>query len=139
MQMTKQVYSCLWFDGQARAAADFYCSIFKDGKIITETPLVVLFEINHTKFMGLNGGPVYKPTEGVSFVVDCETQAEIDHYWNKLTAGGGAESRCGWLKDRFGFSWQIIPANIGALLSRPNAMKALMQMKKIDIETLEKA
>ncbi len=139
MQMTKQIYSCMWFDGQAKAAADFYCSIFKDGKIISENPMVVLFEINNTKFMGLNGGPMYKPTEGISFVVDCETQEEIDNYWNKLTADGGQESMCGWLKDKFGFSWQIIPANIGSLLSKPKAMQALMQMKKIDIATLENA
>ena len=101
--------------------------------------MVVIFEINNTKFMGLNGGPMYKPTEGISFVVDCESQEEIDHYWNKLTADGGQESMCGWLKDKFGFLWQIIPSNIGSLLSKPNATQALMQMKKIDIATLENA
>jgi len=137
--MTKQIYPCLWFDGQAKVAADFYCSIFKDGKIITENPMVVIFEINNTKFMGLNGGPMYKPTEGVSFAVDCESQEEIDHYWNKLTAEGGEESMCGWLKDKFGFSWQIVPKNIGSLLSKLNAVQALMKMKKIDIATLENA
>lgn len=137
--MKNEIYACLWFDGQAKTAADFYCSIFKDGKIVIETPMVVIFEINNTKFMALNGGPMFKPTEAVSFVVDCETQEEIDNYWNKLTADGGQESMCGWLKDKFGFSWQIIPANIGSLLSKPNAMQALMQMKKIDIATLEKA
>jgi predicted 3-demethylubiquinone-9 3-methyltransferase (glyoxalase superfamily) len=137
--MATPIYSCMWFDGQAKAAADFYCSIFKDGKIISASAMVVIFEINNTKFMGLNGGPMFKPTEGVSFVVDCGSQEEIDHYWNKLTADGGEESRCGWLKDKFGFSWQIVPDNIGALLSKPKAMQALMQMKKIDIETLENA
>jgi predicted 3-demethylubiquinone-9 3-methyltransferase (glyoxalase superfamily) len=137
--MTKQIYACLWFDGQAKAAAEFYCSVFKDGKILTENAMVVMFEINNTKLMVLNGGPMFKPTEGVSLVVECETQDEIDHYWKKLTADGGQESMCGWLKDKFGVSWQIIPANIGSLLSKPNTMQALMQMKKIDIAALENA
>ena len=137
--MSKQIYSCLWFDGQAKEAAAFYCSIFKDGKIITENPMVVIFEINQTRFMGLNGGPMFKPTEGVSFVVDCESQEEIDRYWNELTAGGGSENMCGWLKDKFGFSWQIVPVNIGQLISRPAAMQAMMKMKKIDIAALQNA
>lgn len=137
--MTKQIYSCLWFDGQAKTAAEFYCSIFKDGKIITENPMVVIFEINGTSFMALNGGPMYKPTEAVSFVVDCESQEEIDRYWKQLTAEGGEEGRCGWLKDRFGFSWQIVPRNMGALISKPTAVQALLQMKKIEIATLENA
>ena len=137
--MNKQIYSCLWFDGRAKEAAEFYCSIFKDGKIITENPMVVIFEINQTKFMGLNGGPMFKPTEAVSFVVDCESQEEIDRYWNELTAGGGSESMCGWLKDKFGFSWQIVPVNMGQLISRPEAMQAMMKMKKIDIAALQNA
>ncbi len=137
--MTNSIYSCLWFDGKAKEAAEFYCSIFKGGKIVTENPMVVIFEINNTKFMGLNGGSMYKPTEGVSFVVDCESQEEIDRYWNGLTADGGEESRCGWLKDKFGFSWQIVPANLGLLLSKPAAMEALMKMKKIDIAGLQNA
>ena len=137
--MTKPIYSCLWFDGQAKAAADLYCSIFKDAKIITETPMVVIFEINNTRFMGLNGGPMFKPNEAVSFVVECESQQEIDHYWNNLSKDGGQESRCGWVKDKFGFSWQIIPQNLGSLLSKPAAMQALMQMQKIEIATLENA
>ena len=137
--MTKPIYSCLWFDGQAKAAVDLYCSIFKDAKIITETPMVVIFEINNTRFMGLNGGPMFKPNEAVSFVVECESQQEIDHYWNNLSKDGGQESRCGWVKDKFGFSWQIIPQNLGSLLSKPAAMQALMQMQKIDIATLENA
>jgi predicted 3-demethylubiquinone-9 3-methyltransferase (glyoxalase superfamily) len=89
--------------------------------------------------MALNGGPQYKPTEATSFVVECDTQDEINNYWNKLTSDGGEEGRCGWLKDKFGFSWQIIPTNMGALLSKQNAIQAMMQMKKIDIETLENA
>jgi predicted 3-demethylubiquinone-9 3-methyltransferase (glyoxalase superfamily) len=101
--MNNSIFPCLWFDGQAKAAADFYCSIFKDSKITADTPMVVTFELNGNKFMGLNGGPNFKFNEAVSFVVNCETQDEIDHYWNKLT-DGGEESMCGWLKDKFGVS-----------------------------------
>jgi predicted 3-demethylubiquinone-9 3-methyltransferase (glyoxalase superfamily) len=93
--MTNQIYPCLWFDGQAKAAAEFYCSVFKNSKITTDTPMVVNFELNGKKFMGLNGGPVFKFNEAVSMVVECETQEEIDNYWNKLTADGGQESQCG--------------------------------------------
>ena len=141
--MTHEIYPCLWFDGQAKAAAEFYCSIFKDSAITTDTALVVMFELNSKKYMGLNGGPMYKPTEATSFVVPCDTQEEIDHYWNKLTADGGQESMCGWLKDKFGFSWQIIPASLGKLMSDPEkcqkVMQALMKMKKLDLAILENA
>lgn len=141
--MTKQIYPCLWFDGQANAAADYYCAVFKDGKIISENPMVVIFEINGTKFMGLNGGPQYKLTESVSFVVDCETQEEIDYYWEKLTADGGQEGMCGWLKDKFGVSWQIVPSILGSLMSDPEkgqrVMQAFLQMNKFDIEKLKQA
>ena len=279
--MTNQIYPCLWFDGNAKEAANFYCSIFKNSKITIDTPMVVNFELNGKKIMGLNGGPMFKinpsislfilcesknetnevwnklidggktlmpidkypwserygwlqdrfgltwqvsvvnkegdkqkitPSmlftgnrfgkaeeavkfytavfnnaatdvlmhypegdanagklmysefnlnkydliamdgpgaheytfnEGVSFVVDCETQQEIDYYWNKFTADGGQESRCGWLKDKFGVSWQIIPAIIGQLMSDPEkgarVMKEVMQMKKLDLEKLVNA
>ena len=280
--MANQIYPCLWFDGQGKAAATFYCRIFNHSKITTDTPMVVNFEIEGVKIMGLNGGPMFKInpsislfvtceseaeidsiyaklqeggkimmalnkypwaekyaflsdkfgvvwqlvlpnspsgmpkifpsllfvgeqfgnakaamdcyigifqnsqveplnlyqageeapegyikfgqfslngalfsamdgpgthqfqfTEGVSLVVECATQTEIDHYWYKLIEDGGKESRCGWLKDKFGVSWQIIPANIGQLITDPNksgrAMQALMQMNKIDITTLENA
>ena len=141
--MTKQIYSCLWFDGQAKAAADFYCSVFKDSKITTDHPMVVMFEINGTKFMGLNGGPKFQQSEAVSFVVDCDTQEEIDYYWDRLTADGGQESMCGWLKDKFGVSWQIIPTIIGSLMMDPEkaqrVMPVLMQMQKLDIEKLKNA
>jgi predicted 3-demethylubiquinone-9 3-methyltransferase (glyoxalase superfamily) len=140
--MTKPIYSCLWFDGQAKAAAEFYCGIFKDGKITSDTPMVVTFELNGTKFMGLNGGPMFKFNEAVSFVVECETQEEIDHYWNRLTQDG-EESQCGWLKDKFGLSWQIVPSILGKLMSdpekAPRVIKAFMQMKKFDIEKLKQA
>ena len=140
--MSNSIYPCLWFDGQAKAAAEFYCSVFKNSKILVDTPMVVNFELNGKKFMGLNGGPKFKFTESVSFVVDCETQEEIDYYWSKLTEGG-QESMCGWLKDKFGLSWQIVPTILGKLMSdperAPRVMQAFMQMKKFDIEKLEKA
>ena len=141
--MTKQIFPCLWFDGQAKAAAAFYCSVFKDSKITSESPLVVTFELNGSKFMGLNGGPQFKFDEAVSFVVNCDTQAEIDYYWDKLTADGGQESMCGWLKDKFGVSWQIVPSILAELMSDPikaeRIMKAFMNMKKLDIEVLKNA
>jgi predicted 3-demethylubiquinone-9 3-methyltransferase (glyoxalase superfamily) len=274
--MTNPIYPCLWFDGQAKAAADFYCSIFKNSKITTDTPIVVNFELNGAKFMGLNGGPQFKFTpaismfvlcetvkdtnntwdklieggkvlmpidkyewserygwlqdkfgftwqisvvnnpgdkqsmlpamlftdklfgkaeeaikfytsvfrnssidvlkhypdgqvlysefnlnkygmiamdgpgthnytfnEAVSIVVNCETQKEIDHYWNELTKNGGQESMCGWLKDKFGVSWQIIPAVLGRLMNDKSkserVMQAILKMKKLDIQTLENA
>jgi predicted 3-demethylubiquinone-9 3-methyltransferase (glyoxalase superfamily) len=140
--MTHQIYPCLWFDGQAKAAAEFYCSVFKNSKILNDSPMVVTFELNGTKFMGLNGGPQFKFNEAVSFVVNCEDQDEIDDYWEKLTEGG-AESMCGWLKDKFGVSWQIVPAILGKLMSEPGkaerVVKAFMNMKKLDIETLKNA
>jgi predicted 3-demethylubiquinone-9 3-methyltransferase (glyoxalase superfamily) len=140
--MTKQIYPCLWFDGQAKAAAEFYCSIFKNSKITTDTPMVVTFELNGKKFMGLNGGPQFKFTEAVSYVVACDTQEEIDYYWDKLTHGG-EEGSCGWLKDKFGLSWQIVPTILGELLSNPvkaqGVTQAFMKMKKFDIEKLLRA
>lgn len=141
--MTKPIVTCLWFDGQAKAAAEFYCSVFKDSKITSVSPMVVTFELNGTKFMGLNGGPHFKFNEAVSFVVNCDSQEEIDYYWNILTADGGQESMCGWLKDKFGVSWQIVPANIAQLMSNPEkaerVTKAFMNMRKLDIEVLKNA
>jgi len=141
--MIHPIYPCLWFDGQAKAAAEFYCSVFKNSKIISITPMVVIFEVNGSKFMGLNGGPHFKFNEAVSFVVTCDTQSEIDFYWDNLTQGGGQESMCGWLKDRFGLSWQIVPSVLGKLMSDPakgeRVGQALMKMKKLDIKTLEAA
>ena len=137
--MNHSIYPCLWFDGQAKTAAEFYCSVFKNSKIIADTPMVVTFELNGVKFMGLNGGPHFKFNESVSFVVDCKTQDEIDYYWDKLT-DGGEESRCGWLKDKYGVSWQIVPTIISELMSDPakaqRVTQAFMQMKKLDIEKL---
>lgn len=141
--MKNETYPCLWFDNQAKSAADFYCSIFPNSKITTDTPMVVNFELNGKKFMGLNGGPLFKFNEAVSFVIPCENQQEIDHYWNKLTADGGQESQCGWLKDKFGLSWQVVPSILGELMSDPEkgqrVVQAFMKMKKFDIETLKNA
>lgn len=140
--MTHKLYPCLWFDGKAKEAAEFYCSVFKDSKMLSENPMVVNFELNGTKFMGLNGGPLFKFNEAVSYVVNCDTQEEIDYYWEKLT-DGGRESMCGWLVDKFGLSWQIVPSILGELMSDPQragrVTKAFMEMKKLDIETLRKA
>lgn len=140
--MTNSIYPCLWFDGNALQAATFYCSVFKDSKIISSNPIVVIFELGGKKFMGLNGGPKFKFNESVSFVVDCETQEEIDHYWNTLTEGG-EESMCGWLKDKFGLSWQIVPTILGQLMSDPTradrVMEAFLNMRKFEIKKLLEA
>ena len=140
--MIKSIYPCLWFDGQSQTAANFYCSVFPDSKIISSNPMVVIFELKGQKFMALNGGPEYKFNEAVSFVVNCETQEEIDYYWEKLT-DGGQEGKCGWLKDKFGMSWQIVPAILGQLMNdpekAPRVMYAFMQMKKFDIQKLKDA
>jgi predicted 3-demethylubiquinone-9 3-methyltransferase (glyoxalase superfamily) len=134
----------LWFDGQAREAADFYISIFKDSRIIESTPMVVTFELAGQRFMGLNGGPQYQFTEAISFLVRCETQREIDYYWDRLSAGGRTQ-QCGWLKDKFGVSWQIVPSILGELLNAPDqagarrAMEAMLGMVKLDIKQLKSA
>lgn len=137
--MTNQMYPCLWFDGQAKAAADYYCSIFKNSKIMEENPMVVTFELNGNKFMALNGGAKYKFTPATSFVIECETQEEIDYYWNKLGADGRYD-QCGWLDDKFGVSWQIVPSILHKLMADPvrsqKVIEAFMKMSKFDIKTL---
>lgn len=142
-KIKNQISTCLWFDGNAKEAASFYCSVFKNAKITSESPMVVTFEINGSKFMGLNGGPHFKFNEAVSFMVDCDTQEEIDYYWETLIVGGGNESRCGWLKDKFGVSWQIIPSMLGQLMSDPQraqrVMAEVMKMNKLDIAILKNA
>jgi predicted 3-demethylubiquinone-9 3-methyltransferase (glyoxalase superfamily) len=141
--MTKQIYPCLWFDGQARAAANFYCSIFPNSRIINDSGMVVNFELNGQFYMGLNGGDHYKFNEAVSFVIPCKDQEEINHYWDKLTADGGEVGKCGWCKDKFGLSWQVVPANLGELMSNPErgqrVVQAFMKMQKFDIEALQNA
>jgi len=137
--MTNQMYPCLWFDGQAKAAADYYCSIFKNSNIIAENPIVVHFELNGNKFMALNGGPKYKFTPATSFVVECNTQEEIDHYWEKLGKNGRYD-QCGWLDDKFGVSWQVIPSVLPKLMAdpgkAPRVIEAFMKMTKFDIQAL---
>ncbi|QEL03507.1 VOC family protein [Olivibacter sp. LS-1] len=139
--MKNPIYPCLWFDGQAQEAAKFYCSIFPNSKITADNQMVVTFELGGKKFMGLNGGPNFTFNEAVSFVIDCDTQEEIDHYWEKLTSGGGQEGNCGWLKDKYGMSWQVVPTVLPKLLSDPEksqkVLDAYLKMKKFDIKTLE--
>jgi predicted 3-demethylubiquinone-9 3-methyltransferase (glyoxalase superfamily) len=141
----------LWFDSNAEEAVAFYLSVFKNSrqtaKLVREiddpsgpkgTLLTVTFELEGLEFTALNGGPFHKFNEAVSFVVRCDDQKSIDYYWEKLT-DGGSEVACGWLKDKFGLSWQVVPANIGELVNRPQAMQAMMKMKKLDIAELERA
>lgn len=138
--MTAQIHPCLWFDGQARAAADFYCTIFPNSKITADSGMVVNFELNGQSFMALNGGPSFKFNEAVSFVITCENQEGIDHYWESLIADGGSEGNCGWCKDKFGLSWQVVPAVLGALVSHPEkgprVVQAFLKMKKFDLQAL---
>ena len=134
----------LWFDGQAEAAAQFYTSIFKDATITSVSPMMASFRLAGQEFIALNGGPMFKFTEAVSFFVSCETQEEIDYYWEKLSAGGTVQ-QCGWLKDKFGLSWQIVPPILGEMLSDDDdaksqrVLQAMMQMVKLDIQKLKAA
>ena len=135
----------LWFNNNAEAAMNFYLSIFKDGEVLNVSPMMVSFRLNGQEFIGLNGGPQFPFTEAVSFFVSCETQEEVDYYWEKLTAYGGEESQCGWLKDKFGLSWQIVPTLLGQLLGDPDrikaerAMQAMLKMRKLDCAVLQRA
>jgi predicted 3-demethylubiquinone-9 3-methyltransferase (glyoxalase superfamily) len=146
----------LWFDNQAEEAANFYVSIFKNSKIVTITrygeagpgpagsAMTVVFQLDGQEFIALNGGPQSKFTEAISFSVDCTTQHEVDEFWEKL-AEGGVEGQCGWLKDKYGLSWQINPTILGQMLSDPDpqkskrVMEAMLKMRKIDIQGLKKA
>jgi predicted 3-demethylubiquinone-9 3-methyltransferase (glyoxalase superfamily) len=156
--MNNQITPCLWFDNQAEEAANFYTSIFRNSAITAVsrygkegfefhkqpegTAMTVVFQINGQPFTALNGGPIFKFTEAISFQVFCDTQEEIDHYWNNLTEGG-AESQCGWLKDKYGVSWQIVPSILPSLMTDParagRVTNAFMQMKKFDIAKLLEA
>ncbi|QKJ63271.1 VOC family protein [Flavobacterium sp. M31R6] len=137
--MANQIYPCLWFNGQAKAAAEYYCSIFKNSKITFENSFVVNFELNGTKFMTLDGGPMYKLSPANSYVIECETQEEIDHYWDKL-GEGGIYNKCGWLDDKFGVTWQIVPRILSELMAdpekAPKVMQAFMQMTKFNVQGL---
>ena len=140
--MANKIYPCLWFDGQAKAAADFYCSIFPNSKITSQNPMVTNWELNGKKFMGLNGGPMYKFSPATSFVIECENQEEIDYYREKL-GKGGIYNKCGWLDDQFGISWQVVPAILNNLMSDPEkserVVAAFLQMEKFEIEKLVNA
>jgi predicted 3-demethylubiquinone-9 3-methyltransferase (glyoxalase superfamily) len=156
----QRITPCLWFDSQAEEAASFYVSIFKNARIreasqydeasskVSGQPkgsvMTVMFELDGEEFIALNGGPMFKFTEAISFIVNCETQAEVDHYWDQLTAGGH-EVQCGWLKDRFGVSWQVVPTVLTELLQDKDpekakrVMAAMLEMKKLSIDGLKRA
>lgn len=158
----QKITPCLWFDHQAEEAANFYVSVFKNSKILEinryhgeelakvsgqpeGSVLTVLFELDGDKMMALNGGSLFKFNEAVSLMIDCKDQEEIDHFWNTLTADGGEESQCGWLKDKYGVSWQIVPSALDKLFNGENPQKteaatnAMLKMKKLDIKTLQDA
>jgi predicted 3-demethylubiquinone-9 3-methyltransferase (glyoxalase superfamily) len=162
MQNIQKITPCLWFDDQAEEAAKFYTAIFKNSKItsITRygeaghevhgrpagTVMVVAFELDGQTFTALNGGPMFKFNEAISFQVNCKTQEEVDYYWEQLSEGGDKKAQqCGWLKDRYGASWQVVPTVLPEMLTdcdykkSQRVMKAMLQMKKIDIEELERA
>jgi predicted 3-demethylubiquinone-9 3-methyltransferase (glyoxalase superfamily) len=153
---------CLWFDNQAEDAAKFYTAVFKDSRIISVarygkegfeihgrpegSVMTVEFELNGLTFTALNGGPAFKFNEAVSFEIRCDSQEEVDHYWNKLTEGGDVNAQqCGWLKDKFGVSWQVVPQALTDLMNDPDRVKAgrvmnaMLQMKKIDVAGLQRA
>lgn len=152
-----KMQTCLWFDDNGEEAMKYYVSIFPNSKIneVTRygegapmpagTMLVGSFELNGMQLLALNGGPHFKFTEAISISVTCDTQAEVDHLWNELTANGGQESMCGWLKDKYGLSWQIVPSFMSKALSDPDparkgrVMGAMMQMRKLDIAMLQRA
>jgi predicted 3-demethylubiquinone-9 3-methyltransferase (glyoxalase superfamily) len=160
--MPSQIAPCLWFDGRAEEAAIFYTSVFKNGKVTQTqyyseagkeahkhdagTVMLVEFEINGQKFSALNGGPHFKFSEAISFVIECEDQEELDYYWEKLSEGGDpGKQQCGWVGDKFGVSWQVVPKVLKEMLSDPEeaksqrTMTALMGMKKLDITALKAA
>jgi predicted 3-demethylubiquinone-9 3-methyltransferase (glyoxalase superfamily) len=154
---TQQITPFLWFDGKVEEAVNFYTSVFKNSKVVNisrlpgEVPgrdgkvMMATIRLNGVEFMLLDGGPMFKFTEAISFFVKCETQEDVDDLWEKLNAGGDDAGQCGWLKDKYGLSWQIIPNALGQLMGDPNPIKArnvqnaMMQMKKIDIAGLRAA
>ena len=145
----KKITPFLWFDSQAEEAMNHYVSIFKDSKVLNvnragDKVMTVTFELDGQQFIGLNAGPMFKFNEAVSFLVNCESQEEVDEFWEKLSQGG-EKGRCGWLKDKFGLSWQIVPSALSRLMSDPNPKKskavfdAMMKMNKIQISDLQRA
>ena len=156
--MSQKIITNLWFDGNAEEAANFYAGVFPDSRVdrimrsAADTPsgpegmvLLVDFTVAGQQLAGLNGGPQFPFTEAVSFQIDCADQAEVNRYWDALTAGGGAAVQCGWCKDRFGLSWQVVPRQLGELLTGPDraaaerVMQAMLKMVKLDVATLEAA
>jgi predicted 3-demethylubiquinone-9 3-methyltransferase (glyoxalase superfamily) len=147
----EKITPCLWFDGQGEEAMKLYASIFPGSLIVETSPgpngkiLTGIFELFGRRYMVLNGGPDFKFTEALSLSVSCENQAEVDRYWSALLAGGGQESQCGWLKDKFGLSWQIVPKQLPEFLNHPDrekanrAMQAMLGMRKLDVAALERA
>ena len=154
--MEQKIIPNLWFDTEAEEAANFYISVFKNSRIVNVahytdvgpgepgTVMTVEFDLDGHRFVGINGGPQFQFDEAVSFQISCETQDEVDYYWERLTEGG-EESQCGWLKDRYGLSWQVVPTGMEEVFSDPDperakrAMKAMLEMRKIDIEALRSA
>lgn len=154
--VSQKINPCLWFDQNAEEAANYYVSIFKNSKVTKisrygknaplpeGTALTVSFQLEGQNFMALNGGPMFKFTEAVSFVINCDSQKEIDDFWTKLSAGG-QEQQCGWLKDKFGLSWQVVPSKLGEMMESKDAAKAgrvmqeILKMRKLDLNVLEEA
>jgi predicted 3-demethylubiquinone-9 3-methyltransferase (glyoxalase superfamily) len=162
MQVIQKITPCLWFDDQAEAAVEFYTAIFRNSRIVevarygeagreihgkpAGTVMTVAFQLEGQAFTALNGGPMFKFNEAISFQVSCKTQEDVDHYWEKLSAGGDVEAQqCGWLKDKYGVSWQIVPGVLVEMITDPDSAKsqrvmgAMLQMKKIDIDGLRRA
>ena len=155
--MAQKIITNLWFDDQAEEAVAFYTSLFKNSRVVSVarytdagpgepgSVMTVDFELDGQRFVAINGGPVFPFTEAMSLQVDCEDQAEVDYFWDALTADGGSESQCGWCKDRWGLSWQIVPGGMEELFSNPDpsrakrAMEAMLGMKKLDIAALQAA
>jgi predicted 3-demethylubiquinone-9 3-methyltransferase (glyoxalase superfamily) len=156
MAIQQKITPNLWFDTEAEEAAEFYVSVFKDSRVVNKTHytdagpreagmvMTVDFELNGQRFTGINGGPDFKFDEAVSFLIECEGQDEVDYYWDKLTEGG-SEGPCGWVKDKYGLSWQVVPAGMEELFADPDparaerAMRAMLQMKKLDVAELRRA
>lgn len=154
--MQQKIVPNLWFDSEAEEAAEFYVGVFDNARIVNVTHyteagprdagmvMTVEFELDGQRFVGINGGPEFKFDEAVSFAIECETQEEVDYFWGKLT-DGGEESQCGWLKDRFGLSWQVVPTGMEELFADPDksraerAMKAMLGMRKLDLAALRRA
>lgn len=145
MSKIQRITPYLWFDNQAKEAAEFYCSIFKNSKINSTSEMIVEFELDGMQFIALNGGPRHQFTEAISFVVHCDDQEEVDYFWNAFVSNGGREDMCSWCKDKYGLSWQIIPVRFMEMMKigKPNQVKqvvdAMMSMRKMIVADFEKA